>query len=220
MSLRRALKGNPNGKTAWEHLSNWWSGDDDQHEHDKQPKHPLQGRYNPLKLSLGEVIEISEPKPRAYEISGVVCFEPVGGGERATRYELKGERPPLALEVLEPASEHDQPLYTLYQLVDEFQFDEELVTMCRQDDELTHHLDEGEGEVSTTYLKDATSRSRVLLHDDQGTTQGELEGFYYTNRSGDRFLTVELWHEQGWARFYVGRELRASQVMSLGVTSP
>ena len=215
MSLKESLKGNPKGKTAWEHLQDWWSGDDDK---EQAPPHPLKGRFNPLKLSLGETVEVSAPKPTAYEVKGVLCFEPLGAGERATRYELKGTRPPLALEVLEGSDGEGSELYTLYQLVDELPLDEELVKICQNDPDLTHSLDEGEGEVSTTYHKDASARARVLLYDTDGRGQAELEGFYYTSASGDRFLTVEVWRDQGWMRFYVGRELRAGQVMSLGLT--
>lgn len=213
MSLRRIMHGNPQGKTGWEHIKDWFSGEDE------VPKkiHPLQGRFNPLNLNLGQMIEISTPKPKAYEVDGVLCFEPIGAGERATRYELKGTRPPQVLEVLKQG-ESGSELYTLYELVDEFELDEELIRMCRQDDDLKHSLDDGlgEGEVETTYLKDASARARVLIHDTEGTTQGEVEGFYYTSVSGDRFLTVEIWRSERWMRFYVGRELRSSQVMSLG----
>ena len=212
MSLRRMIRGNDEGKTGWEHIKSWWSGEDD-----KRPTHPLKGQFNPLNLDLKQMIELSNPRSKAYEIDGVLCFEPIGAGERATRYELKGTRPPQVLEVLEQG-ESGSELYTLYELVDELELDEELLRVCREDDDLKHSLDEGDGagEVESTYLKDASARARVLIHDVEGSSRGEVEGFYYTAESGDRFLTVEVWRAERWMRFYVGRELRSSQVMSLG----
>ena len=139
MSLRRMIRGRDDGKTGWEHLKSWWSG-----EGERRPAHPLTGRFNPLNLDLKQMIELSSPKVKAHEVDGVLCFEPVGAGERATRYELKGTRPPQVLEVLEQG-ESGSALYTLYELVDEFELDEELLRVCREDDDLKHSLDEGDG---------------------------------------------------------------------------
>jgi len=213
MSLRRIMRGNPKGRTGWEHIKDWFSGEDET----KKPRHPLKGRFNPLNIDLGQMVELSTPQAKAYEVDGLLCFEPIGAGERATRYELKGTRPPRVLEALSQG-ESGAELYTLYELVDEFELDEELIRVCREDDDLKHSLDEGDGagEVEVTYLKDANARARVLIHDTEGTSVGEVEGFYYTSESGDRFLTVEVWRAERWMRFYVGRELRASQIMSLG----
>jgi hypothetical protein len=213
MSLRRIVHGNPEGKTAWEHVKGWFSGDDER----QKPQHPLKGRFNPLNIDLGQMVELSTPKAKAYEVDGVLCFEPIGAGERATRYELKGTRPPSVLELLDQG-ETGAELYTLYELADEFELDEELIEVCRNDDDLKHFRDEGDGagEVETRYLKDAISRSRALIHDEEGSSRAEVEGFYYSSESGDRFLTVEVWRAERWMRFYVGRELRSAQVMSLG----
>jgi hypothetical protein len=174
-------------------------------QHARDPRALLGGRFNPLGLSVGAHIELTALRPGGYVVSGVTCFEPLGPGERATRYELASVRPPLAVEVLD--GPHGLS-FTLYELAEESDLDPELLRVCQHEDSIDHSYDErGVGyERTTTYLKDAEGRSRALLLDAQGASEGEVRGFYYS-AEGDRFLTVELWEAARWMRFYVGRDL-------------
>lgn len=174
------------------------------------PRALLSRRFNPLGLTVGAPLELTALRPGRYTVRGVTCFEPMGGGERATRYELASVYPPLAVEVLDSPS---GLAFTLYELAEESELDPELLRVCRHEDSIDHTYDErGVGApVTTTYFKDAEARSQALLIDDQGASEGELVGFYYSAQ-GERFLTVEVWEARRWMRFYVGRDLPGSCV--------
>jgi len=174
------------------------------------PRVALRGRFNPLGLTVGAPLELTAGRPGRYVVSGVTCFEPLGPGERATRYELASVYPPLAVEVLD--APHGLS-FTLYELAEESDLDLELLRVCQREDSIDHTYDaRGVGDAqTTTYLKDAEGRSRALLLDAQGASEGDVRGFYYSAGDG-RFLTVEVWEAARWMRFYVGRDLPGSGV--------
>ena len=159
-SNRRDTQGQ--GKTGWEHLTDWVSGSSDTSDESlNDPNVILRGRFNPLHLKLGEMVELSlHTQKTAYEVDGIICFEPLGRGERATRYEFKDTSPPLILEGLEAS---EGVLYTLYELADEFKLDPQLLKICRSEDRLEHEI-ETEGESGNIqYIKDAEARSKAPL---------------------------------------------------------
>ena len=205
MSTKKLLKEPPQGKTGWEHLKSWWRGDS------KAPpmKDVLRSRYNPLNLSIGDMVELRTPKPEAYEVEAILCFEPEDGGGRATRYEFKETYPTVALEILEDSS---GPLYTLYELDDEFDVDHSLIEVCEQDD----YLERTKEEVRQKFNKDIEQRARVLVVDRTHTERIDMYGFYYSSDDGQRFVTVEVWPDSQWMRIYMGRNLRATEVKALG----
>ena len=214
MSIKRVLRGNPHGKTGWEHLKDWWNDEDDPQVNMRTQ---LQKQFNPLKLFLGDMIELSDhtqQNSQAYEVESIICFTPKYGGDRVTRYELKDTRPTCALEALESP---DGVLYTWYQLDDEFELDRKLLHICKHEDTMEHTTHHGDGSENVArYFKDAEMESSAMIFTPDQVDRVDLYGFYYSDEAEKSFLTIEAWSRAQWMRFYVGENISHRQILSLG----
>jgi hypothetical protein len=212
MSIKRLIKGNTQGKTGWEHIKSWWSEDDQKPD----LKALLKRQFNPLGLFLGDMVEISDLTQKentAHEIENIICFQPVHGGDKVTRYEFKNTQS-SCLEALESS---EGVLYTLYHLDDEFEVDDQLVRVCEEDDYMEHtQQDEKDQKTVIRYLKDAVVESRAIIFSENQYYQVDVFGFYYSNEDESSFLTVETWIDARWMRFYVGKNINHRQILSLG----
>ena len=212
MSIKRVLRGNEQGKTGWEHLKSWWNDEDEKPD----LRSMLKQQFNPLGLFLGDMLEFSDLAQRnnqAYEVESILCFKPIHGGDRVTRYEFKGSSPVCSIEALESP---EGVLYTWYELDDEFETDTQLLNICKNDDHMEHTLHDGDDEHVTRYFKDAEMESQAMIFSEQGFHQVRLYGFYYSDESENKFLSIEHWPKAKWMRFYIGKNISQKQSLSLG----
>ena len=212
MRSKSLFRGDPKGKTGWELLQGWWHG--------APPPEPIARLPNPLRLRPGEEVELSLGRAKRWETEGLFAFFD-GTRPLNTRYELARGAERIFLE--------DYPLegsergWLQLDLVEEFELDEGLLEICEQDESLDHTCydeERGEDEV-ICYYKEAAGRYQALYLE-RGTQEpvsAEVLHFHYFSEEHRRYLTVEVWPDERWMRFFVGRDYPERAIMAFG-TAP
>ena len=209
MRSKSLFRGDPEGKTGWELLRDWWRGDE-------PPKDPLAGFPNPLELRPGDAVELSLGRATRWEVEGLFAFFD-GKKSLNTRYELsrRGEQ-----RFLEDYTVDGERSWLELELVEELALDEELLAICEEDETLDHTLydEANDREEVTTYHQEGAGRYRALYFEREveQPVSAEVLHFHYFSEEKRRYLTVEVWPDEGWMRFFVGRDFPARSITALG----
>ncbi len=196
---RTATAGEGGGKDAWNHA--------------------FAKVFNPLRIQPQDQVEVRGRGRKPYTTQTVLWYHPTDGQPDSVRYGIRSASG-TEFKLLEVVRDgYNQPVYSLFEHVDEFDWDEELVKVLEDQDELQQSASGSDGEKELlVYFKDFVTKATVHVFNQTGITEYDVvvyNYFFETDSGEERYLTVELIGEQ-WISFYQGFRISKDDFEALG----
>ena len=204
--IERIVIGKPEGKTLLERM---FGGKD------ANNARPADALYNPLRLTLKDMVELTFEEAGTYQVAKIVVYasEFEETTFQSARYFLRemaavGNAAPLVLELMHSDPAQNPDTY-LFRILEEFAYDEEFAALLEDDlFVITEETDEGtvENEYAKTFQVTAQLK---LLEADQKMRAGAVNVWNYERaaETETRYLTIEIDADNGWTTLYEGRKL-------------
>jgi len=218
MNLRRMILGDPNGQTAFQKMKAKWD--------DARVQEELQLAFstiaNPLNLKWGDKLEIFGFEDVLLEVGAVEnCL--IEGAEakdaKMVRYHLREVGGDHELHI-EAICNGDEVEYALFEIAEEFEFDEGLTQIIDTEDVLRQSFEDDHGKPGyIDYEKENDFAMELEGFHEEGTfkTRMRVIAYFYENPDGDEeYLSVEINDSDGWTTLYLGRAIMASEITSFG----
>lgn len=225
MATRNLFLGNPQGKTAWQHLKSRWAG-----ARQQQVWSTAFARItNPLNLKPGDLVEIGFMDKVGWNVETVLFFRTPDGDPDYIRYALQriGQTELAMLEVMPGGDEGEPNTLSLFSLIDEFELDEQLLEVLDAEDVLRRTDVDAQGrQVEIDYQKDFVTEATVEIFSKDEVRKVRVFTYNYFTPApadaspdepqGEGYLCVEVVEDARWMNFYKGRRLDTSDVLALG----
>ena len=218
MNLRRMILGDAEGQTAFQKMKAKWDEAQIQEELEKS----FSEIPNPLKLKWGSKIEIFGVEGVLLEVGAVVnCL--IDGAEpndpKMIRYHLREVGGDHELHI-EAIVNGDEVEYGLFEIAEEFEFDEELTDVIDKESTLRQSFEDDNG--SAAYIdyekeNDFTMNLKGFHEEGVFNTHLRVVAYFHENEEGEEeYLSVEINDQDGWTTLYLGRPLSESEITSFG----
>ncbi len=176
--------------------------------------------FNPLRLQPQDQVEIHCLPKKAFTAETVLWFKPSDGTPDSVRYGIRDPKS-QELKLLEVVTDgYNRPVYSIFELVDEFEWDEDLVKVLEDQDELQQSVVGPDGEKEMlVYFKDFVTKANVRVFDQEKISQYDVTvyNYFFESDSGhEHYLTVELFEAQQWITFYQGIRVFEKDFDALG----
>ena len=218
MNLRRMILGDPEGQTAFQKMKSKW----DSARIEEELQKSFASIPNPLSIKWGDKLEIFGVEDVLLQVGAVEhCL--LEGSEpddpQMVRYHLKevGGDHELHIEAIINGEEVE---YALFEIAEEFEFDEELADVLDKEDTLRQSFEDDEGQPAfVDYDKENDFNMEIKGFHSEGQFSARLRvvAYFCENEAGEEeFLSVEISDKDGWTTIYLGRPLQASEITSFG----
>ena len=111
------------------------------------------------------------------------------------------------------------PEYALYELAEEFAFDEQFMDVVDNDSTLRQTFEDEEGSNHIDFDKenDFDLDLRGFHKDGSFTARLRVVAYFHENEEGEEeFLSVEINDRDGWISLHLGKPIRASEISNYG----
>jgi len=218
MNLRRMILGDPNGQTAFQTMKANW----DEARVQEELQKAFSSIVNPLKLKWGDKLEIFDFEGVLLEVGAVENCE-IEGAEatdpKMIRYHLREVGGDHELHI-EAICSGDNVEYALFEIAEEFEFDEGLTRIIDTETVLRQSFEDDDGEPGhIDYEKENDFAMELEGFHEEGTfkTRMRVAAYFYENADGEEeYLSVEINDNDGWTTLYLGRSIKASEITSYG----
>ena len=177
--------------------------------------------YNPLQLTINDLIEFTFEAPGTYQIKKMMIATTRGEGKefRSIKYYLYNtvkveDTEPLVLEFIQPEVSA-QPERYLFYLIDKFEYEAEFLELLEEQTfVISEESEDGEEEIEKEYEKiSSMALYAIMITRDQPIKIGKIETWTYEleDEVETLFLTVELDKTDEWITLYEGRKLSDSE---------
>ena len=211
------LLGKSDGETFFAKVKRNWRDGKNQEERQLQ----LKRVYNPLKCQPGDTIDIGSIETETYSVKSILHYKTPNQDPNFVRYSLESMTNPNGLQVLEvmPGADSQGETYSMFRQLDEFELDEDLITIMENEDVLTQTVETDSGEEEEfDFIKDFVTEANVTLISQESMQEFQVTGvnYYKQNSDEEMYLCVEILEEAEWMQFWEGKRLKSIEVSAMG----
>lgn len=217
MNLRRMILGDPKGQTAFQKMRAKWDDERVQEEIQKA----FSDIANPLNLKWGDKLQIFDFADVLLEVGAVESCEIEGASPddpKMVRYHLREVEGDHELHI-EAICVKDDVELALFEVAEEFEFDEELTKIIDSESTLRQSFEDEEGPAHIDYEKENDFNLKIRGFHEQGVFEAQMRviAYFYENENGEEeYLSVEINDQDGWTTLFLGRPMTASEITSYG----
>ncbi len=217
MALRDIMLGDSKGKTAWQRLKEGWNQSRAEETWNKK----FRRAYNPLGLRPGDVVEVGFLEQTGFVVDMVLWFHSPHGDPDYVHYGLKRmEASDVVLLEVMPGVGTEPRTVSLFELVDDFALDEQLLDVLDEEEVLQRTVDQGDGQAAEMdFAKEFVSEALVrIFAEDNEHREAKVftYNYYREDEQGEHYLAVEVVEQAEWMNFYLGKRIDEADVLTLG----
>jgi hypothetical protein len=212
--MREILLGNARGMTAWDRLRRRWQREKAAEERERA----FARAFNPLHMKPGDLVEI---EGETWEVEALLWFHTPKGSPDYVRYSAKHMQTGalcLLEAIPEGRGDDDRLVLSRFELVDELDWDEELLDVLQHEDVLRHaEVVDGE-EAAVDYRKDFETDAELTFFtaEDHAVADVTTFNYFHEGPDGESYLAVDASPEQRSLCFYRGRRIEPAAILALG----